>query len=331
MPKGARIASDVKHILLGITAGLALSGCQTTSLQPPCQLPGSTQTLGMQTWQKPGTKIYTDSQSCLARGGTWTQINHEEQISQWAYLAGQGDSAAALKLGQHSLNQTPPHYTQARDWFIASFELGNSAGAWHLGHMAQHGMGQTPDRLVALNWFQRAAQGRVLVERQRLDDQHRINANLRSSLNHAHGELAQKTARLETTESQLQRLQSRPKTPLYRFDFDQTGSCGVALDWQVFGDNVSGLALALEQFDQQFQGQGWLWLHGGDSLPWLNEPLAQSVLQDYLVTRNHPVIVTDAWSQWVQAQPYGLPLVINQSPSETVDWQGTRIEFDCAL
>lgn len=308
-----------------------LAGCISHPPLPPCELPPRTVQLGHQQWTAAGERVYLSAQECLSRAGTWHQSNHEQRRQALEHSATQGDTQAWLKLGQYHLSARPPRYSKARAAFIAAFELGDQQGAWHLGHMAQHGMGQVADPLSAINWFQRAVEGQTLVPLSQLQASERQTNALHHQMQQAQTELAITRRELGHLKTQWTEQTASLATPLYRFDLNHQERCGIGLNWQTLGREVAGLAMALRQFEAQYAGSGWLWLTGGYDTAWLDTPLAKQVLDDFLATRSTPVILSGRWSEIADLSYDRVPLVFNQSPEQIVHWRNTRIRFDCSL
>ena len=320
----------MKPLLIFLSA-TALAGCQSLASKPPsgpCRLPDSTHYLGAQQFTQPGASTFADQSSCLAQGGTYTADGRGLLADQTRLRAQRGDAAAWIQLGMWAEHDRPPRFADASDAYRTAYRLGLREGAWHLGRMAEHGLGQSPDGQIALNWYQRAADGARLVPARELAAAKRLHGTMSQQLHEQQRQLLESQHETATHKTQLAATESA----LFRMDLGaQPARCGRAMDWRALGDSVAGFALALKQFDQHYSDQGWLWL-SGDQLPgWASDPVVADLLSDFMQTRRSSVALSSAWAQRVPADRGPQPWVVMDQAAGIHQWRHTRIRFDCAL
>lgn len=308
----------------------ALSGCQNHTETPPgpCQLPPTTHFIGPQQFQSPGARTYDRQDQCLAQGGTYHASGRGILADQMRLAAQHGDTDAWLQLGRWAEHDQPPRFDDARDAYRTAYRLGHASGAWHLGRMAEHGMGQTIDPVAALGWYQKAAGGVRLVKASELAQARRQQTQLQQQLNDQQLALLQGQAQLDAHKTLLDASTS----PLYRFDIGAPATrCGQAMNWRDLGDSMAGFALALKQFDQHYADQGWLWLRGDQAPDWARDPLMPSVLAEFMQTRRTAVALGGYWADLKPDNMGVQPWLVMDDPGGVHRAGHLRVRFDCAL
>lgn len=305
-----------------IVACAFLVGCQ--SVKPPdgpCELPPVTHQLGDQTWQTPGAKTWDEPAQCLRAGGIYQTSMQAMQLAQYRHKAQLGDTQAMIQLGEWALAESPPDFESATEYFQRAWALGDRQAAWFLAQMAREGLGQPANALVATNFLEQAAGGIKLVPATALAGAQLQQQALVEALAEQQSQQAQLDADLRHVQAQWE---ARPRTTLYRFDLGGSGGCGIDLDWRAFGEGAAGLSLAVDAFEHQYAGQGWLWLDTAgptDSDLW--EQTYREILQSspaWLVTNGEPIATH-------------LPrIVAHDSPALGVSYFGPSvIEWRCEL
>jgi hypothetical protein len=91
------------------------------------------------------------AQSCFAQNSISSDAARENALRQ---RAEQGDSTAALELGERYQYSPQPDYAEALRWYHKSAEKGNAAARLQIGGMYLNGQGVTQDYAEAARWYQ---------------------------------------------------------------------------------------------------------------------------------------------------------------------------------